>query len=87
MTTTVGLADNRRNTVADGSGDLVARREAADPETSPWRLAALATHVDAEVRMAVAANASASGLTILRLRRDTDPRVHVVLSACREMDR
>jgi hypothetical protein len=58
-------------------------REAADPDTSPWRLAALADDPDPDpdVRMAVAANPSASSLTVMRLRRDVDPRVRVVLSA------
>jgi hypothetical protein len=55
--------------------------EAADPTTSPWRLAALADHLDPEVRMAVAANPSASTLTVMHLHRDTDPGVSVVLSA------
>ena len=62
-------------------------REAADPTTSPWRLAALAVSVDRDVRVAVAANPSTSALTILRLRRDLDPRVLVVLSARRDGDR
>ena len=55
--------------------------EAADPSTSPWRLAELADEADPDVRMAVAANPSASLLTVMRLRRDVDPRVRVVLSA------
>jgi hypothetical protein len=55
--------------------------EAADPSTSPWRLAALADDLDPEVRMAVAANPSASSLTIMRLQRDIDARVRAVVSA------
>jgi hypothetical protein len=55
--------------------------EAADPSTSPWRLAALADDLDPEVRMAVAANPSASMLTILRLQSDVDPHVRAVVSA------
>ena len=55
--------------------------EAADPDTSPWRLAALADDPDPDVRMAVAANPSASSLTVMRLRRDVDPRVRLVVSA------
>ena len=55
--------------------------EAADPDTSPWRLAALADDPDPDVRMAVAANPSASSLTVMRLRRDVDSRVRLVVSA------
>jgi len=55
--------------------------ELADPDTSPWRLAALADDPDPDVRMAVAANPSASSLTVMRLRRDVDPRVRLVVSA------
>jgi len=58
-----------------------ALREAADPSTSSWRLAALADDPDPDVRMAVAANPSASSLTMMRLRSDVDPRVRAVLSA------
>jgi hypothetical protein len=64
-----------------------ALQEAADPNTTAWRLAALAVSVDRDVRVAVAANPSTSALTLLRLRRDLDPRVLVVLSARREADR
>ena len=59
-----------------------ALREAADPSTSSWRLAALADDPDPDVRMAVAANPSASSLTVMRLRGDVDPRVRLVVSAC-----
>ena len=54
--------------------------EAADPNTSPWRLATLADDPDPDVRMAVAANPSASSLTILRLGRDVDPRVRAMVA-------
>lgn len=89
MTATLGLLEeDGGTTLASEERDLaVALREANDPDTSPWRLAALANHVDAAVRVAVAVHRSASALTILRLRRDSDPRVRVVLSACRETDR
>ena len=88
MMATLGLlAEGQRTTLADNTGSALARREADDPATSPWRLAALANHLDPDVRMAVAVHPSASALTILRLRRDHDPRVRVVLSACREVDR
>jgi len=89
MTATLGLlAEDRRTTVVDDeTGHARALREAVDSDTSPWRLAALANHVDPHVRMAVGANPSAPALTILRLRRDLDPRVRVVLSAYREIDR
>jgi len=56
-------------------------REASDPSTSPWRLAALADDFDPEIRLSVAANPSASSLTIMHLRCDIDPRIGVVLSA------
>jgi hypothetical protein len=49
--------------------------QAADPATSPWRLAALADDAEPEVRMTVATNPSASSLTVSRLRRDPDIRV------------
>jgi len=88
MTATLGLlVEGERTTLADDTGNVLARREADDPATSPWRLAALAKHLDPDVRMAVAVHPSASALTILRLRRDLDPRVRVVLSACREAHR
>jgi len=56
-------------------------REAADPTTSPWRLAQLADDADPEVRMVVGANPSASALTVMRLRHDVDPRVRLVVSS------
>ena len=62
----------------DQTGHAQRLHEAADPSTSPWRLAALADDPDPDVRMAVAANPSASSLTVLRLRRDVDPRVRAV---------
>ena len=89
MTATLGLLaeGQRTTTLADNRANALARREADDPTTSAWRLAALARHLDPDVRMAVAVHPSASALTILRLRRDLDPRVRVVLSACREGER
>jgi len=88
MTVAVGILEvDQRTADADVTGRAGALREAADPNTSPWRLAAIANHLDPDVRMAVAANPSASGLTILRLRSDVDPRVRVVLTGCRETDR
>jgi hypothetical protein len=64
----------------DQTGYAHRLREATDPSTSPWRLAALADDPDPDVRMAVAANPSASSLTILRLGRDVDPRVRAILA-------
>ena len=89
MTATFRLVEEGRRTtlVGNGTGLALALREADDPDTSPWRLAELANHVEAVVRMAVAVHPSAPALTILRLRRDVDPRVRVVLSACREAHR
>jgi hypothetical protein len=57
----------------DETGYAQRLHEAADPSTSPWRLATLADDADPDVRMAVAANPSASTLTILRLGRDVNP--------------
>jgi len=69
----------------DQTGDVL--DEAADPSTSPWRLATLADDADPEVRMAVATNPSASLLTTLRLRSDRDGRVRAAASARREASR
>ena len=63
----------------DQTGYAHRLHEAADPSTSPWRLAVLADDANPDVRMTVATNPSASALTILRLRRDADPRVRAVL--------
>lgn len=63
----------------DQTGYAQRLHEAADPATSPWRLAALADAPDPDVRMTVATNPSASALTILHLRHDTDPQVRAVL--------
>jgi hypothetical protein len=62
-----------------GSTELL--REAADPSTSPWRLATLADNSEPDVRMAIAANPSVSLLTVLRLGRDVEPRVRAILAA------
>jgi hypothetical protein len=66
--------------IDDETGYTQRLREAADPVTSPWRLATLADDPDPDVRMAVAANPSASSLTILRLGRDVDLRVRAILA-------
>lgn len=82
------LQEDGGTTVAGDEMDHVpALQEADDPDTSPWRLAALASHVDPAVRIAVAVHRSTSALTILRLRRDLDARVRVVVSARRETPR
>jgi hypothetical protein len=52
--TSVGRTEDQTESVLD---------EAADPNTSPWRLATLADDPNPEVRMAVAANPSSSSLT------------------------
>ena len=66
--------------IDDETGYAQRLREAADPATSPWRLAELADNPDADVRIEVAANPSASSLTILRLGRDVDPRVRAIVA-------
>ncbi len=82
------IAEGRWTTPTDAaSGFAQLLREAADHDTSPWRLAALADDPDTDVRIAVAANPSASMLTVLRLRRDRDPRVRLVVSMCRDAGR
>ena len=69
-------------TLVDVEGSLVdLLYEAADQDTSPWRLAALADDPHPDVRMAVATNPSAPSLTLLRLRGDVNPRIQVVLAA------
>ena len=64
----------------DDTGYAQRLQEALDPDTPSWRLAELAGDSEPDVRMAVAANALASSLTVLRLQRDTDPRVRLAAS-------
>ena len=64
----------------DDTGYAQRLHNAADPRTSPWRLAALADDPDPDVRTAVAANPSASVLTVMRLRKDDDAGVRMVVS-------